>query len=96
MNDKVVPIKPPEPMMTGMVKCLSCRHEWCAVRPVGTVWHQCPACTLIMGRTARPVAERDDSAGMVWHCNCGNDLFYMEKDYAHCPVCGLSYDYRNF
>jgi hypothetical protein len=89
MNDNIVPIKPPDPHMTGMVKCLSCRHEWVAVRPVGMVWLDCPACSLHMGRSMGPVDYSEPQ--LVWNCNCGNDLFYLTKKAAECCVCGLSH-----
>lgn len=91
MNDKIVPIKPPVPNMTGKVKCLSCRHEWIAVRPIGTVWHECPACTLSMGRTMGSIDYDEKDANMVWNCSCGNDLFYLTEKTAECPVCGLAH-----
>lgn len=33
----------------GDVRCLTCRHEWHAVVPVGVVWMQCPRVVWSMG-----------------------------------------------
>ena len=39
-----------EPHLSGAAVCLACKHEWVAVAPVGTVWMECPACSLERGR----------------------------------------------
>lgn len=70
--------------LCGKARCLACRHEWQAVAPVGTVWLDCPACSLERGRFLGP-AQRD---GAHWHCGCGNDIFYVTPDGFYCPNCG--------
>lgn len=77
-----------KPHMTGPARCLDCKHEWVAVAPVGTIWMECPKCSLIRGRFVNQV-ERD---GDHWVCNCGNDLFYVTSDGAYCPNCGGWHD----
>jgi Zn finger protein HypA/HybF involved in hydrogenase expression len=32
--------------ISGKARCLACKHEWAAVSLVGTVWLECPACSL--------------------------------------------------
>lgn len=39
-----------EPHLSGAAVCLACKHEWVAVAPVGTVWMECPACSIERGR----------------------------------------------
>lgn len=73
------------PHLSGKALCLACRHEWAAVAPVGTVWLECPSCTLSRGRFVNAV-ERE---GAHWHCACGNDLFYATPDGFYCPNCGV-------
>ena len=73
-----------EPHLSGKARCLSCKHEWVAVAPVGVIWMECPSCTLERGRYVAH-AERDS---MRWGCNCGNDLFYATPDGFYCPNCG--------
>ena len=64
-----------EPHLSGSAVCLACKHEWVAVAPVGTVWMECPACSLERGRYHGPVQlDRDH-----WHCHCGNDLSRPRK-----------------
>lgn len=82
--DKVTPIRPPTGWLENKAKCLTCRHEWHAVAPVGTTWFECPACGLHMGRFMRSVNRE----GAHWHCLCGNDLFYINLTVTYCAVCG--------
>jgi len=74
--------------LSGIAKCLSCKHEWIYVAPVGTVWLECPACTLLMGRLAGPV----DRIGYSWECNCGNELFKITPKEIYCICCGVPYN----
>ena len=74
-----------EPHLSGAAKCLACHHEWQAVAPVGTIWLECPACSLERGRFVRAVARDGDH----WQCNCGNDLFRATADGMYCPNCGV-------
>lgn len=73
-----------EPHLCGMARCLACKHEWVAVEPSGTVWLDCPECSLERGRYIGPV----QLGGEHWHCHCGNDLFQATKDGMYCPNCG--------
>lgn len=72
------------PHLAGKAVCLSCRHQWAAVAPIGTVWLECPQCTLLRGRFINPV-ERDCPH---WYCHCGCDLFYATENGMYCPNCG--------
>ncbi len=73
-----------EPHLSGRALCLSCRHEWVAVAPIGAVWLECPSCHLERGRFIAQVCRDGDH----WHCNCGNNLFYVTADGFYCPNCG--------
>lgn len=84
----VVPFIKPDEMEehnVGRAKCLACRHEWEAIAPVGTIWLECPACTLERGRFIAQT-QRD---GLHWACNCGCDLFYINETGTYCPNCGV-------
>lgn len=72
-----------EPHSEGKARCLACKHEWVAVAPVGTIWLECPACTLERGR----FIAQHQREGDHWHCNCGCDLFYATPDGIYCPNC---------
>jgi hypothetical protein len=74
-----------EPHLSGKARCIACNHEWVATAPVGTIWMECPKCTLERGRYVAQV-QRDD---LHWHCKCGNDLFYSTPDGIYCPNCGV-------
>ena len=92
MNDKIVPIKGKKELpqfLVNRAKCLTCKHEWTASAPVGTVWLQCPVCSFLMGRFIGPVQED----GNHWHCSCGNDLFHIKPEHVYCPVCGVVHEF---
>ena len=72
------------PHLAGSARCISCRHEWVSVAPVGTVWLDCPSCGMAKGRLVNPVLKD----GLHWHCLCGNDIFYCHADGFYCPNCG--------
>jgi hypothetical protein len=73
-----------EPHLKGAARCLACRHEWVAVAPVGTVWLECPQCSLERGRYVGAVGI----GGEHWHCACGTDLFHATPRGLYCPNCG--------
>lgn len=87
MNDNVTPINKPKEIsvLRNLAKCMSCKHEWQAEAPLGTVWLDCPACTLNCGRFIGTVSYEGDH----WHCNCGNNLFYITPTKTYCPCCGV-------
>jgi len=72
------------PHLSGMVRCLACRVKWAAVAPAGTVWMECPACSLERGR----FIESARKAGAHWYCHCGCDLFHVTPNGYYCPNCG--------
>ncbi len=73
-----------EPHLSGEAVCLACEHKWVAVAPVGTVWMECPSCSLERGRYLGAV----NVGGEHWRCHCGNDLFRVTKSGMYCPNCG--------
>lgn len=73
------------PTLEGPARCLSCRHDWIAVAPTGTVALDCPACGLNKGQFIH-LAVREDR--LHWRCACSNDLFHVTPDGYYCPVCG--------
>lgn len=92
MSDKIVEFKKPDTQehteevnLVGIRRCLSCKHEWQSRVPLGTVWADCPACGLLMGRAVGPVDVEGD---WRWHCKCGNELFALTPDGATCIQCG--------
>lgn len=82
---KVIPIsvRRRDPHCTGDVRCLSCGHDWIAVWPDGVDWLECPVCRLQMGHSCGPTTPE-----VRWWCGCGNNLFFINPDGAHCPNCG--------
>jgi len=74
-----------EDHISGAAKCLACHHRWIAVSPVGTIWLECPECTLDRGRY---IAECIRENRLHWSCGCENDLFYLTSEGIYCPNCG--------
>lgn len=90
-NDKVVDIRSRKPHMVGSAICLSCNHEWVAVAEVGSIHLECDHCKLMKGvfkNLAVPV-ER-----LLWHCNCGNAMFFITETHAYCGLCGLAQEFK--
>lgn len=79
------PPEPTEPHGTGEAFCAGCGHVWQAVVPVGTTEFECPECHAHKGRWR---FEFTPPGGMVWTCNCGNQLFNSTPDGVFCPQCG--------
>lgn len=75
--------EPTEPTLQGPALCLSCRHEWRAVAPVGTTALQCPKCSRYWG-IFRNMVEPD----VAWTCKCGNQFFFLTPTGAMCCRCG--------
>ena len=73
-----------EPHVAGMARCMACQHEWAAVAPVGAIWLVCPSCSLQRGAYKAQI----ERAGPHWTCNCGNQLFYVQREGYYCPNCG--------
>lgn len=69
--------------------CLECRHEWQAAIdiPEGdpAPWLECPGCRTQKGRFKFRFLYDD---GNLWHCNCGNNLFQLTREFTYCPACG--------
>lgn len=84
---EVVSLDERRPHLAGPAKCLECKHEWTAVTPVGTANLECPSCNLPKGVLVGLVGPSD---GVVWTCNCGCDLFYIERKGVCCLRCGAA------
>lgn len=72
------------PHITGRAFCISCRHRWVDVSPVGIVWLTCPECKAEMGVRCFHV----EHPGPYFSCPCGNELFQIHEQGAYCPNCG--------
>jgi Zn finger protein HypA/HybF involved in hydrogenase expression len=89
MTAEIIPLQQAkeerEPHLSGKARCLACKHEWIAVAPMGVTWLECPACSLERGRYVAQVKKEVPH----WHCDCGNNLFYVTENGYYCPNCGL-------
>lgn len=77
------------PHGTGAARCLQCGHEWLATAPAGVVWLECPECHTDKGTFKGNCYPHD---GLIWVCNCGNELFLITPDGELCPICGVYVD----
>lgn len=77
------------PHSSGEARCLQCGHEWVAIAPAGTVWLECPECKTDKGAFVGNCYPKD---GIIWVCNCGNELFLLTPDGELCPMCGVYVD----
>ena len=73
------------PHLEGPTLCLACGHKTHGVAPVGVTWMECSECHAMKCIFSNPVVCADP----VWHCNCGNIFFTMNKFTSQCSNCGL-------
>ena len=91
MTDKIIDLQQakqdrdakPVPHISGKARCITCKHEWVAVAPVGTTTLECPECKND-GHMIREVITYGDQ----WICDCGWQLFRMNRHGIYCPNCG--------
>ncbi len=74
-----------ERWIEGPALCLECRYQWHAVVPAGTWWLQCPSCETDKGRFQGPIIP----GGEMWTCQCGNEMFMLQRNRFFCNRCGL-------
>ncbi len=81
--------------ISGLAKCLNCKHEWIAVSESLVPYDEClecPSCGLHKGKYAYPFLRE----GLVWTCGCGNSLMQIcPNGKAFCPNCGEHQYYDN-
>jgi hypothetical protein len=75
------------PHGAGTAFCLSCKHTWAAVAPIGVGALECPACERVTGHWKFEFYPSEGQ--MVRECNCGNQLFYMTTEGHMCANCGV-------
>lgn len=86
------------PHWAGAAKCVSCKHEWVAVAPLGTEWIECPECGLERGHAYHAFgAEAGDS---LFQCNCGCEAltaYYRAGRFRfQCMNCGVDHTHAVF
>lgn len=78
-----------DPHLSGMARCLACKHKWAAVAPPGTADLQCPACGLLRGAWQFGVSPPVGSNKYVC-LSCGCDVFRLSTLELLCIACGQS------
>lgn len=77
--------------LEGNAVCLACKHEWIAIAAPGTLYLNCPACSLDKG-----VFQCGVYLPRHWQCNCGNATFFINPDefrLAICCYCGMGHSF---
>lgn len=72
-----------DPHLAGKARCLSCKHEWQSVAPVGTTVMECPACGMARGEFWGSMHRDEDH----FTCNCGCSIFRIVPRGIYCPNC---------
>lgn len=75
-----------DPHLSGYGKCISCRHEWVSVAPVGVTALECPQCETMTGVWSSMIYPHEDVE--IWQCDCGGDVFWLLRDAFMCLRCG--------
>lgn len=97
MTGAVVPFKPAnqpaqakEAWLTGVARCLACKHEWTAVCEAQENYAgdlECPACGVRRGQYKWPF--QGPPAEQVWTCTaCDSQLFMITIPGTRCIGCG--------
>lgn len=92
MSD-VVDLNSRRPHLEGAAKCVECQHVWQAVAPTGTWQLECPACGLLKGVWKFITVPGRDIE--IYVCECGNDMYFLRKDGAHCLKCAKVHAYAD-
>lgn len=74
--------------LTGECLCVSCKHEWQGVSPVGvTDGIECPECGMMKGALKHGVVPE-----VFWTCGCGCHLFAVSgiSKEILCWQCGIA------
>jgi hypothetical protein len=91
MNGNVVSLQDHKqsqaPHIRGKAHCLSCKHEWEQVAPIGTTELNCPACASFKGLYKGFTAPETS-----WECSCGSLLFFIAPNGCMCSNCGVMAD----
>lgn len=79
------------PHWQGECVCLSCRHVWEGVGPMGKISGlECPSCSLPQGHTRWPFGAPVGAAFLVCDCGCEALTAYKNKGRFNvkCMACG--------
>lgn len=84
VNDNLVLLDEhrPAPHVTGRARCLTCKHEWVEVAPVGNTIFACSECGHDGAMLGVVLVDP------VYLCGCGCDLFRFSPSGAYCIHCG--------
>ena len=91
MKENVIDIRSRQPHMTCEAVCLNCGYKWVAVAEVGSIHLECAKCGLMKG-VFKNLAVPDDK--LLWHCNCGNSMFFITPTHAYCGLCGCAQEFK--
>ena len=80
-----------DPHATGEAVCISCKHEFIAVAPVGEVWFDCPECGI--EKATWKYVFKFKAGTEIRVCACGNELFYLTREGHACALCGKYQQY---
>ena len=68
---------------SGPARCLTCKYEWVATAPIGTVDLECPRCATFQG-VFKGVTKSEYTQ---WRCQCGEWTFFIDEVSPYCAHC---------
>ena len=82
-----------DPHLSGEAVCLSCRHKWVCVAPVGVWQLECPSCGCMKGIFRLPVGADRHESSFVCKCGCEAMTVYFRKGQTviGCMNCGIDH-----
>lgn len=86
MSDrKIISITEKMPHLSGIAKCLACKHEFNGVCRVGDLGMDCPKCGTHRG----VFVYQPQGSDAIFECNCGCHQFALERALTlRCLHCG--------
>lgn len=81
-----------EPHLSGIARCLDCKHEHVAVAPVGVTVMECPKCGTMRSVWCGPAyPPKDGKIFVCGACDATAFCFTLKEDGTHiqCLGCGV-------
>ncbi len=85
-GSNVVDILDKQRHVTGVARCIVCRHEWQCLAMVGSFWLECPECGCWRG-VMKHHTRLPDGTMRLMCVKCGSCAFHILNEGAFCMGC---------
>ena len=82
----------PDTVIKGTAICLTCKNEWEAIIPLGSIDIKCPKCKTNKGVLKDFIQFREN---IHYRCHCGHCMFFLlESGRNQCIICGTLIEFN--